>query len=203
MMSGHLPDISSPRSLTSSSVWSGIYPAQKAIKPDSRLLQPRKQGAFCLDPALASSVAIEDEARRSFVERERTASRQGSYGAKLLLKANRRNAAVQKKLDFLVYSGRDLKAKLQDVEPASDEDVDRFSVKLNLAMCALYPEQRSQTSYFVLFRHMDEDNSGLVSWFEVRTDQIWVGSPGRRRGLISGTRRECMVDACCRDGNSG
>ena len=40
-------------------------------------------------------------------------------------------------------------------------------MKLNLAMCRVWPESRSQSSYFKLFRLCDRDGSGLMSFYEL------------------------------------
>ena len=51
----------------------------------------------------------------------------------------------------------------------SDDDawqVASLASQMCLAMCDLFPEQRSQTAFFVLFRRMDEDNSGRITFDE-------------------------------------
>ena len=57
--------------------------------------------------------------------------------------------------------------RLREIKPAPEPKVQEISVKLNLAMCLLWPEARSQSCYFRLFNYIDKDKSGLLSYYEV------------------------------------
>ena len=73
--------------------------------------------------------------------------------------------AVRKEWDEM--TGKDLASRLRAVAPATDAQVESFAVQLNIAMCRLWPEAKSQSSYFKLFRLMDIDKSGLISFYEL------------------------------------
>lgn len=149
-----LPEISprSPRSppMTPRSTTSSC--ATRPISPESRLLKPLHRFP---DLKLAQGISEMDEARAQLVK-QRMLSRGQASGARLLVHAARRANAIALREELEDHSGRSLRVKLGSVEPASETDVVDLATRLNMAMCQLFPEQRSQTTYFLLFRTMDE-----------------------------------------------
>jgi len=57
------------------------------------------------------------------------------------------------------------RAAMANFPRATDADVVALSEAFNRRMCELQPEPRER-SWFILFRHMDEDGSGLISYSE-------------------------------------
>ena len=133
-----------------------VFPPVALIRSDSSLLKPRSIG----DGKLATAATLEDEARRTLVAQERVLQRGAASGARLLLKAKNRAHVIALRQEYDAETGKDLKTKLAHVRPATDEEATELSTKLNIAMCEKYPDKRSQSTYFILFRYMDEDSSG-------------------------------------------
>lgn len=126
----------------------------------SAVLRPRSRGE------LTEVLDLEDQARRAFIVNHRKLLRTAASSSRLLLQATRRTDALAARAYSEEYSGKDLKDKLRLVPPAADEVVETIATQLNQAMAHLWPQEKSQACYFKLFRHMDKDDSGLISLYE-------------------------------------
>ena len=133
-------------------------------RPSSRgnLLQP-----LARPTELASAFAAELEARKRSAARHRALLKTATASSRALLHATRRSHVATVRAEWDSLTGKDLMERLKMVQPASDAEMDDLSVKLNVAMCRAWPEARSQSSYFRLFRLMDRDSSGLISFYEL------------------------------------
>ena len=122
--------------------------------------RPRSRGE------LTEVYDLEHAARIKFIESQRRVLKSASSTSRLLLAVTRRTEALALRAVSDEYSGKDLKEKLAEVPPAEDAAVVELATKLNTAMAHLYPQDKTQASYFKLFRHMDKDQSGLISLYE-------------------------------------
>ena len=108
----------------------------------------------------------EHEAKRQYAEQHRVLLKTAVSSSRALLFAEKQAQGDAKRIEYQEESGKDLKAKLCAIVPASDAEVTNLAVQLNRAMCHLFPNSRSQASYFSLFRMLDKDKSGLMSFYE-------------------------------------
>ena len=109
----------------------------------------------------------EDEAKRRYVAAAAECHKVTASASKQLILAQRRARAVALREEYDEHTGKDLVAKLRDVQPATDEEVVDWAKKLNIAMCRKWPQEKGQSTYFKLFRFMDEDQSGLITLYEL------------------------------------
>ena len=109
----------------------------------------------------------EDEAKRRYVAAAAECHKVTASASKQLILAQRRARAVALREEYDEHTGKDLVAKLRDVQPATDEEVVEWAKKLNIAMCRKWPQEKGQSTYFKLFRFMDEDQSGLITLYEL------------------------------------
>lgn len=128
----------------------------------SSLLAPQKRAS-----ELGKSLDRENEAKRVAAAQLRVLRKTATAGSRLVLFASRREnvAAIQR--EWAEETGKDIAERLKEVEPASEKVVTDLANKINLAMCHVWPESRSQSTYFRLFKYMDRDGSGLISFYEL------------------------------------
>lgn len=134
--------------------------------PSARLLQAR--GNF-KGSASAITVALnrENDAKHVAATHMRALRNSATAGSRSLLLARRRDNVIAIRKEWDEQTGKDLAARLSDIEPASDEVVTKMAIQLNMAMARVWPESRSQSSYFKLFKLMDKDHSGLITLYEL------------------------------------
>lgn len=106
------------------------------------------------------------EARKAFASSHRDLLKMARISSLTDLHAKNKAKAIAVRSEGWKESGKDLLIKLKHVRPAKDDLVIKLSMNLNVAMCHLYPQSRSQASYFNLFRKMDKDGSGMISYYE-------------------------------------
>ena len=116
---------------------------------------------------LELAFAEELRARHLAASEHRTLLRTASAASRTILFEKRRTHVKALREEYDEQTGKDLAFKLRSVQPAKDEDLLRFAVELNVAMCRVWPESRSQSTYFRLYRLMDRDNSGLITYYEL------------------------------------
>ena len=159
-------DGASPRAGTAATTISIPRGYEHASTPrlpaSSPLLRPRIM--YHDDTPLAESARQEDEARHELASRQRSLSRTRTHGAKLLMRAERRSTRLQMRDRYATDSGQTLARRIEHVTPASEEAATNLAVELNLAMTAMYPENLKP--YFSLFRVVDDDDTGLMSFDE-------------------------------------
>ena len=116
---------------------------------------------------LELAFAEELRARHLAASEHRTLLRTASAASRTILFEKRRTHVKALREEYDEQTGKDLAFKLRSIQPAKDEDLLRFAVELNVAMCRVWPESRSQSTYFRLYRLMDRDNSGLITYYEL------------------------------------
>ena len=107
------------------------------------------------------------QAKRRSASQHRMLLKQAAETSKLVLYQARRDHVKAIRAEWDEMTGKDLAFSLRGVKPANEQEVLDFAVQLNVAMCRVWPEARSQSSYFQLFRMMDNDGSGLISFYEL------------------------------------
>jgi hypothetical protein len=143
----------------------GLHPS-----PSASLLRPPSRAP----PELAGALSLEAEAKRLAASQQRSLSRLAPRASAQLLCAKRRARATSVRAELATHTGKaftaTMRSKFHDLRLPTDEEVGEVATLLNAALCRLYPEERSQACFFRLFKAMDEDCSGLVSYQEfVRT----------------------------------
>ena len=138
--------------------------AGPAIRRESRLLIPRQRPSGELNEVYD----LEDETRHDFVAQSRHLHRCATASSMQVLHAARRTRAIAQKAERDEETGRDIKQKVAGIPKASDDEVVALSKRLNIAMCHIFVEARSQSCYFKLFRELDRDSSGLISYYEFK-----------------------------------
>ena len=137
----------------------------RGSSPSSSLLQAR--GHF---KGTASQITValikEGEAKRVAAAHAKFLRDSATHGSRALLLAKRVKDAEDLRAENARWTGKDLAAELKGVDVASDEEVTKYAVALNMAMARVWPESRSQSSYFKLFKLMDKDKSGLITFYE-------------------------------------
>lgn len=122
-------------------------------------------------PKLAAAIDNERQAQRFAVSQHRALLKEAAASSVELMHVAKRHRAVSVRAEWDEQTGKavtkNLNLELADVSAASVDDVNSLSVILNTALCHLYPEARTQTSFFLLFKEMDHDGSGLVSYHEL------------------------------------
>lgn len=113
----------------------------------------------------SSTKQREEEARRRLIKLQKELRRSRSVGA---VEANRRRNLEKARegkraMDRLV--GRDLSSMLQAVEPADEDEELSLSRLLNEKL-SIFPDPNAR-SWYKLFRHIDDDGSGRVSYAEL------------------------------------
>ena len=113
----------------------------------------------------SSTKQREEEARRRLIKLQKELQRSRSVGA---VEANRRRNLEKARegkraMDRLV--GRDLSSMLQAVEPADEDEELSLSRLLNEKL-SIFPDPNAR-SWYKLFRHIDDDGSGRVSYAEL------------------------------------
>ena len=116
---------------------------------------------------LADVLDLEDKARRRYAAASRMLMRTARNTSREVLQASRvsRAKAVREEQDMA--TGKDLKEKLREVPVASEQELQEISCRLNAAVALRWPESRGQSTFFKLFRFMDSDDSGLISYMEL------------------------------------
>ena len=138
----------------------------------------------------SSTKQREEEARRRLIKLQKELQRSRSVGA---VEANRRRNLEKARegkraMDRLV--GRDLSSMLQAVEPADEDEELSLSRLLNEKL-SIFPDPNAR-SWYKLFRHIDDDGSGRVSYAEL-VDLLrnelnavsYTHLPSPRDGLLS------------------
>jgi Ca2+-binding EF-hand superfamily protein len=87
-----------------------------------------------------------------------------TWQERVLMKKSAAGSEVKRDLD--VRTGRDMANKLANVPPAADYDLDRLSQLFNKYLVAIAPDPAAKTLWFRLFKHMDDDDTGRVSYKE-------------------------------------
>ena len=152
--SASLPSLASRPSTSGSGViWSSASAA--------RLMRPLSRAA-----ELDTAQQAEQDAKKMFVGAHRDLLKMARASSTASLFADRKARAVAVRGERYAETGKDLMLKLKSRKAAGEDKVVELSIALNVAMCHLYPQARSQASYFNLFRHMDKDGSGLISYYE-------------------------------------
>ena len=135
-------------------------PTRTDLMPAS-LLQPLARPA-----ELAHAMSQELDAKRMRATQHRTLLKRAATSAVQLTHTRRREDAAALRAEQAVYTGKDTADMIKSVQPMAIAEVDEFAAKLNVAMCQIWPESRSQSSYFKLFRLADRNNSGLIEYYE-------------------------------------
>ena len=141
------------------------------------VLPPLREGLLRSPPRVPSELVpvleAQSEARRRLVSESRGFLRTATQLSTELLHAERRARAGAVRAEWDEETGKAIiksfNRNLRGVPPATDRDIVALSRTLNKAMCHLYPQARSQVAFFLLFRHMDEDASGLISYKELHS----------------------------------
>ena len=153
--SASLPSLASrPSTSGSGVVWSSASAA--------RLMRPLSRAA-----ELDTAQQAERDAKVMFVGAHRELLKMARASSTASLFADRKARAVAVRGERYAETGKDLMLKLKSRKPAGEDKVEQLSIALNVAMCHEWPEARSQSSYFKLFKLMDRDNSGLISYYEL------------------------------------
>ena len=116
---------------------------------------------------LADVMELEYAARRHLIASTRALLRTATQSSMTRLHAQRRASAARIRADQEEYTGKDLKVKLRQVPVATEQEVTAISCQLNAGVAHLWPEGRGQSTFFKLFRYMDSDGSGLISYHEL------------------------------------
>ncbi len=120
---------------------------------------------------LVPLIEAQSEAKKRLVSCHRSFLREATQLSTQLLYASRRARAEAVRAEWDAETGKDiitlLNRDLDGIEPCSEAEVCALSSRLNRAMCRLYPEARTQGAFFLLFKHMDADGSGIVSFREL------------------------------------
>ena len=119
-----------------------------------------------LGSQLVSAFGKEDEARRRYIASHRSLLKTAASCSQEMLLARRKAHAVALRAEYDLETGKDLKVEFADIEPATDDQIHSLAQHLSRALCVLFPQSRSQSSYFNLFRMIDKDGSGLISYYE-------------------------------------
>jgi hypothetical protein len=134
------------------------------VPSNSRLLKPlpRVSGA----PSLAALWEAEEAAKRKLAAQRRMLRKTALQTSRTALHSARHNDARGLRARWDDETGRDLKVKLGSIVAAGDEEAVALSKRLNMALYHLYPESHSQSCYFRLFKQLDDDNSGMLAYWE-------------------------------------
>jgi len=132
-----------------------------AVTLSQSLLRPKRAAE------MHEVLQMEHEARKACARKHRELLKVASASTKRMLHLRRREHAEALRAEYDAETGKDMKYKLRDVEPATDAEVVEWSNKLNVAMCRKWPQERGQSTYFKLFRWMDRDGSGLITLYEL------------------------------------
>lgn len=147
------PDLPHRPSTAGSRLWTSES-AERLLKPLSRA------------PELDHVESAEFEAKKLRAQSHRDLINMARLSSTTNLHAQRKARAVAVRSERYAETGKDLMFKLKVCKPANEREVTQLSMALNAAMCHIYPQSRSQASYFNLFRFMDKDGSGLISYYE-------------------------------------
>lgn len=139
----------------------GHHPLLWTSASAERLLRPLSRA-----PELDAVQAAEFDAKRQFTSSHRDLLKMARVSSLTNLHARNKARAVALRAESAAETGKDLSIKLKGVRPSPEAKVEQLSMALNVSMCHLYPQARSQASYFNLFRKMDKDGSGLISYYE-------------------------------------
>jgi hypothetical protein len=129
-----------------------------------RLLRPLYR-----DPDIDEAGQAELQAKRLFASSHRDMLKLARWETLANLREDRQKKADAVRHERSVLTAQDVIMKIKGRRPAEEDKVISLSMKLNRAMCHLYPQSRSQVSYFSLFRAVDEDNSGRITLDEFST----------------------------------
>ena len=111
-------------------------------------------------------MSSELQAKRNFAAQQRTLLKSAREMSSQLVEAEKRASAIAVRAEIEAETGKDLKRTLRHIPLADEESVVELSMRLNAAMVQLFPQARSQNTYFRLFRMLDKDLSGALSYFE-------------------------------------
>ena len=115
---------------------------------------------------LKGAMATELEARTRLTQLQRELQHARINAATGGVAARNRASANEMRGRLDVMHHRDLKASMTNVEAATPEEVRTLSEQLNLKMCELI-EDPAARSWFKLYKHMDDDGSGKMSYIEL------------------------------------
>jgi len=116
---------------------------------------------------MADVLLGEHEAKHVATQQLRELRKTASASSKALQFARRRANAASLRREWDNETGKDIAVLVKDIPPASEAEISSIAVQLCAAMCKKWPEARAQSSSFRLFRMMDCDNSGLISFYEL------------------------------------
>jgi len=165
---------------------SGLTPAARSVSPTSRGLQQRISHSVQLSASsradssksarrlreLAPTIAdVSDKelgalARRHSIQRDLDQERRRLVFASRLERKQASAKSVRTLRDE--HSFKDLQAYLraQHKAGATAEELQQLSMELNVGLSTLGVDPKART-WFALFRFMDEDDSGLISYYEM------------------------------------
>ena len=114
---------------------------------------------------LSSAVGAEQQARQRLARVQRKLREAATRNAVQQHKEKNLQMGASMRKDMDVMVGRDLNAKFKAIEPAGADDVLALSELLNQKM-AIFPDPNAR-EWFKLFKHMDDDGSGRISYKEL------------------------------------
>ena len=96
---------------------------------------------------LARALSAEKESRCLYIARHRELLKTAAAASSQMLLDKRRAHVKALRAEYDVETGKDLKAEFADVEPATDDQIQSLAEHLSRALCVLFPQSRSQSSY--------------------------------------------------------
>ena len=150
------------------------FRAPRVLAPPRPMLQRGKTAKALEMEAVASLRVAEVSTRRRLVSIKRELQRAMSESAVLQAKAAKRHAVLKLKQDIEAKVGLDLNARIAHVPPATADEVYGLSVRLNQSLAKTVegggiPDGRQATgpAWFQIFKVMDDDHSGRISYSEL------------------------------------
>ena len=149
-------------------------------------IRPLKEGSTLMKARaptteLQDALDAEGEAKRLLAAEQRELRKVAVRASQQLHKTQRQAAAVALRAEWSARSCFPDRDKVLAVTAASDEQIYALSKRLNEAMCQAFPDNRTQNTYFAMFKLLDGDQSGLISLDEfTRMVRGILGLPSSR-----------------------
>lgn len=145
----------------------------------------------------------EVEVMGALVQVQRELRRAQSESAIAEARARKRQAAQEVKSDLDRINGRDITRKLKECEAATADEIVEISEQLNGKLAKLagsLPDGKNATGplWYALFKHMDQDGSGMIAYGELREglrQQLRLGKTDLPEARLRSLWKALDVDA--------